>query len=127
MTKTWLIRRAVRSPVSRLVTAPSNSSECRLPFINSCALPARMVSTAFSAAAWLSGTSMISMPTMLRPSDFARSQILVLGPTRMGVMIPASAASNAPLSDVSSQGCATAVVSGCKSFVAAMSRSYFSC
>ena len=41
-------------------------------------------------------------------------------------MMPASAASSAPLSEDSSQGCATAVVSGCRFFVAAISRSYFS-
>ena len=62
MMKTWLMRRPVRKPVSRLVTSASSSSECRLPFMSSSALPSRTNATARSAAAWLCGTSMISMP-----------------------------------------------------------------
>ena len=41
MTKQWLMRRAVRSPVSRLTTAAISSSVCRLPFISASALPSR--------------------------------------------------------------------------------------
>ena len=37
MTKTWLIRRAVRRPPLDDVTARISSSVCRLPFINSSA------------------------------------------------------------------------------------------
>ena len=59
MMKTWLMRRPVRSPVSRATTAPSSSSVCRLPFISSSALPLRTSSTAFAAAAWLCGASTI--------------------------------------------------------------------
>ena len=40
-------------------------------------------------------------------------------------MMPASAASTAPRSDVSSQGCATTVVAGGTFFALAISRSYF--
>ena len=47
------MRRAVRSPVSRLTTAPISSSVCRLPFISASALPSRTSSTAFAADAWL--------------------------------------------------------------------------
>ena len=39
MTKTWLMRRPVRRPVSRATTAPISSSVCRLPFISSSASP----------------------------------------------------------------------------------------
>lgn len=53
ITKQWLTRRAVRSPVSRLTTAPISSSVCRLPFISASALPSRTSSTARAAAAWL--------------------------------------------------------------------------
>ena len=50
MTKTWLMRRPVRRPVSCATTAPSSSSVCRLPFISSSASPARTSATAFAAA-----------------------------------------------------------------------------
>ena len=49
ITKQWLTRRAVRSPVSRCTTAPISSSVCRLPFISASALPSRTSSTAFAA------------------------------------------------------------------------------
>ena len=49
MTKQWLTRRAVRSPVSRFTTSPISSSVCRLPFISASALPSRTSSTAFAA------------------------------------------------------------------------------
>ena len=70
---------------------------------------------------------MISIP--LRSSEKARATLMILsfGPTRIGLMRPASAASSAPLSEVSSHGCATAVTSGGSAFAAAMRRSYFSC
>ena len=55
MTKQWLTRRAVRSPVSRRTTAPISSSVCRLPFISASALPSRTSATAFSAESWLCG------------------------------------------------------------------------
>src|SRR6476659_6263230 len=44
----------------------------------------------------------------------------------MGLISPASPASIAPLSEVSSHGCATAVAIGCKFFAAAIRRSYLS-
>ena len=63
MTKTWLIRRAVRKPVFEDVTARISSSVCRLPFISSSPLPALTSSTALAAAASLCGTSTISTPS----------------------------------------------------------------
>src|SRR5262245_2350264 len=127
MTNTWLMRRPVRRPVSRLVTAARISSECRLPFIKSWARPERTISTAISAAAWLCGASTISVPCRSMSSDLARLTILSRGPTRIGVIIPASAASKAPRKELSSQGWATAVTDGSRPFVAATRRSYFSC
>ncbi len=64
MTKQWLTRRAVRSPVSRFTTAPISSSVCRLPFISASALPSRTSSTALSAEAWLCGVSTIGNPAI---------------------------------------------------------------
>ena len=127
MTKTWLMRRPVRSPVSRFITSDSSSSVCRLPFMRRSALPVRTSSTAFSAAAWLCGTSTISMLPRSSENCLATAAILSLGPTRIGLISPASPASTAPLSEVSSQGCATAVAIGCRLFAAAIRRSYFSC
>ena len=60
MMKTWLMRRAVRSPVFPEVTSRISSSVCRLPFISSSPLASRISSTAFAAAAWLCGASTIS-------------------------------------------------------------------
>ena len=57
MMKTWLMRRAVRMPVSLLTTSAINSSVCRLPFISASASPLRTSSTAFAAEAWLCGVS----------------------------------------------------------------------
>ena len=53
MTKQWLMRRAVRMPVSRATTAPISSSVCRLPFISASARPQRTSSTALAAESWL--------------------------------------------------------------------------
>ena len=50
ITKQWLMRLAVRRPVSRFTTAPISSSVCRLPFISTSARPCRTSSTAFAAA-----------------------------------------------------------------------------
>ena len=79
MTKTWLMRRPVRRPVSRFITAPISSSVCRLPFISSSALPARTSSTAFSAAAWLCGTSTISILAEVERELLGDRADLVLG------------------------------------------------
>src|SRR5262245_31822869 len=121
------MRRPVRKPVSRCVTAPNSSSECRLPFITICARPVRTSSTALAAAAWLWATSMISNSLMLSPKRDATSWIFCRGPTRMGKIIPASKASIAPFNDVSSHGWATAVGKGETCFAAATNRSYLSC
>src|SRR5262245_19062624 len=64
---------------------------------------------------------------MSMPYSRATAEIFFAGPTRMGTMMPASAASTGPRREVSSQGCATMVVAGGTSFALAMSRSYFEC
>src|SRR6516165_1626207 len=50
------------------------------------------------------------------PCCLATSVILTTGPTRMGLMMPSSAASQGPRSEVSSHGCTTTVVAGGTSF-----------
>ena len=57
MMKQWLMRRAVRNPVSRFTTAAISSSVCRLPFISISTLPSRASRTAVSAEATLCGAS----------------------------------------------------------------------
>src|ERR1700758_929811 len=64
---------------------------------------------------------------MSRPCCFATASIRARGPTRIGARMPMSAASTAPLSDVSSHGCATAVRAGGRPLQSASRRSYFSC
>jgi len=54
----------------------------------------------------------------------AVARILASGPTRVGVINSAAAASSAPRKDVSSQGCATIVGTGGYCRVAAINRSY---
>ena len=68
MTKQWLMRRAVRMPVSRDTTAPISSSVCRLPFIRASARPARTSSTALAAESWLCSASTSSKPAMSSPA-----------------------------------------------------------
>jgi hypothetical protein len=104
MRKTWLSRRPVLRPVSFAITAPRISSECRLPFMTSSASPVRTSSTAFAAAARLSGTSTIFASPRAIPAAFATSAIFAAGPTRIGVMSPILPASIAPARAVSSQG-----------------------
>ena len=124
MMKTWLIRRAVRRPVLPEVTSRMSSSVWRLPFIRSSPLDSRMSSTPFIAAASLSGTSTISKPSIRRPCSRATAEIFAAGPTRIGTMMPASAASIGPRSEVSSQGYTTTVIAAGTSFARARSRSY---
>src|SRR6476660_9711747 len=50
---------------------------------------------------------------------------LAAGPTRIGLMMPASAASTAPRSELSSQGCTTRVGTAGTFCAAAIRRSYF--
>src|ERR1043165_2943436 len=125
MMNTWLIRRAVRSPIFDEVTSRMSSSVCRLPFISTSPFDAWISSTAFAAAASLCGTSTISKRSMSRRALRATAAILPAGPTRIGVMMPASAASIGPRSDVSSQGCTTIVLTGGTCLARAMRRSYF--
>src|SRR5512134_820902 len=117
MTKQWLTRRAVRSPVSRLTTAPISAS----------ALPSRTSSTAFSADAWLCGVSTIGKPAMSILCSRATASIRARGPTRIGAIRPIFAASTAPRSELSSHGCATAVGVGGSDLQTSSSRWYFSC
>lgn len=53
-----------------------------------------------------------------------KPEIFRAGPTKMGAMIRAAAASTAPRSDVSSHGCTTMVVAGGKACARAIKRSY---
>src|ERR1700751_2267622 len=62
---------------------------------------------------------------MFRPCLAATSLILAAGPTRVALMIPASADSIAPRSELSSQGCTTMGETVDTFFAAAMRRSYF--
>ena len=125
MMNTWLMRRPVRSPVSRATTAPSSSSVCRLPFISSSASPSRTSSTAFAAAAWLCGTSTIRTPREVDAVLAAISWIFGAGPTRIGTISPCWPASTAPARADCSQGWATAVGTGGRPWQRAISCSYF--
>src|SRR3954468_8228050 len=127
MTKAWLIRRAVRRPPSRDTTAPISSSVCRLPFIRHSALPSLTMATALAADAWLCSASITSKPERLMRLFSATATMRAFGPTRIGLINPSFAASTAPASEDSSQGCATAVGTGACAFARSSSRSYFSC
>ena len=85
MTKQWLMRRLVRRPVSRLTTAPINSSVCRLPFTR-LTFPSCPRRTAASAAS-LCGASTIDRPVRSKPSASAATR-LIFCPTRTGMMSP---------------------------------------
>src|SRR5215469_15599648 len=124
MMNTWLMRRAVRSPVADAATACINSSVCRLPFINSSPWPCRMSSTPFVAAASLSGTSTISHRPMSSLCCVATAAIFAAGPTRIGMTMPSSAASVAPRSEVSSHGWTTTVLAAGTCRATAISQSY---
>ena len=63
----------------------------------------------FAAAASLCAASTISTPEMSSPCLRGRSLIFASGPTSIGRIIPASAALDAPRSELSSQGCTTMV------------------
>ena len=126
MMKTWLMRRPVRSPVSRWSTAASSSSEWRLPFISSSALPLRTSSTAFSAAAWLWATSTISNPSDDQIEALTQRPDLVLGAHEMGTIMPARRPrGRLQRSLVARMGDGSGKGGNC--FAAAISRSYLSC
>src|SRR5258705_12075578 len=61
---------------------------------------------------------------MFRLCLAAVSLIFAAGPTRVGLIMPASAASTAPRSELSSQGCTTMVDTAGTAFAAAIRRSY---
>src|SRR3954447_2608662 len=63
---------------------------------------------------------------MFSPAFWATARMRSAGPTRIGTMMPASAASTAPRSEDSSQGCTTAVGIAGFSRVRAIRRSYLS-
>jgi hypothetical protein len=107
--KQWVSRRSVRSPVSRRTTALISSSVLSEPFISISAPPSRTTATAFSADSWLCAASMILYPLMSSAAAFAAATIRSRGPTRIGAIRPAFAASTAPVSEASSHGWATAV------------------
>ena len=111
MRKTWLRRRPVRRPVSRATTAPSSSSECRLPFISSSASPWRTSSTALAAAAWLCGDvdDLASSPRSMPSASGDLGDLRRRPDQDRGRSDPLAAASIAPASADASQGCATAV------------------
>ena len=67
----------------------------------------------------------LAWPARSIPCLAATARILASGPTSIGRMSLASAASRAPRKDVSSQGCATIVGTGGFACAAAISRSYF--
>src|SRR5436190_10710364 len=62
---------------------------------------------------------------MFRLCRAATSLILAAGPTRIALMIPASADSIAPRSELSSHGCTTMVDTVGTPFAAVIKRSYF--
>src|SRR2546423_1233076 len=124
ITKTWLIRLSVRRPLPFAVTLRISSSVCRLPFISISPLAAWISSTAFAAAASLCGASISSNPVILISCLDAAALIRADGPTRIGRMIPASAASATPRSELSSHGCTTIVAAAGIAFAAATRRSY---
>ena len=124
MTKTWLMRRAVRRPVLLDVTARINSSVCRLPFIRSSPLASRMSSTPWRGRFAVRCIDDFKSADV-DPRGAAAAEIFAAGPTKIGMIMPASAASTAPRNELSSQGWATTVVAGGTCFALAMSRSYF--
>ena len=111
-TNTCEIRRAVRRPVAEGTTAAISSSVWRLPFISASTWPARVISTAFMAAAWLCSTETIWNGEMSIPSARATARIFASGPISTGTIRFARAASIAPPSEALSQGCTIAQVTG---------------
>ncbi len=127
MMKQWLIRRAVRRPVSLFTTAAISSSVWRLPFIRASASAFRTSSTALAADSWLNAASTMRNFEMSMPAFDATSRMRAEGPTRIGAISPTRAASTAPLRDDSSHGWTTAVGVGASPLQRAISWSYFSC
>ena len=82
--------RGAQAGLARGVTARMSSSVCRLPFISSSPLPSWISSTALAAAASLCGASTISNRPMSSSCSRATAAIFAAGPTRIGMMMPAS-------------------------------------
>src|SRR5271157_4518296 len=110
MMKQWLIRRSVRIPPSCATTALISSSVWRLPFINASTRPAVTSPTALAAESWLCADATSSKGLISSPVSLAALRMRSGGPTRIGSMSPSLWASIAPLSETSSQGCATATL-----------------
>ena len=95
MTKTWLMRRAVRSR-RRGTTAPISSSVCRLPFISASTSPARAIATARGrGVAVLRDHHAVGSPDprlALAPPRGSSPR----GPTSTGAIRPRLAASSGP-------------------------------
>src|SRR5262245_9061295 len=80
--------------------------------------------TPFAAASSLCAASTISKRLMSISCLRAAAFILLAGPTRIGTMMPAAAASAAPRNELSSHGCTTTVVAGCTCLARLIRRSY---
>ena len=96
-------------PVSLLTTSAINSSVCRLPFISALALPgAHQFDRLGSRSVAVRRVDDLQR-TDIELSEAASASMRGFGPTSIGLMILAAAASTAPRSELSSQGCTTAV------------------
>ena len=111
MMKQWLMRRAVRMPVSRATTAPISSSVCRLPFISASARPARPARPPWrrSRGCALASTIVEARRCRAQPAPRRRGCAPRARPGS-GSISPSRAASTALSSETASQGWATAVV-----------------
>ena len=124
MTKTWLMRRAVRRPVADGGDGPHQLVGMQAALHQELAL---------ACADQLHGLRRRRL-AMRRIDDLeaamssrvrgAVAAIFAAGPTRIGAMMPSSAASMAPRSEASSQGWTTTVLAGGTSLARAISRSY---
>ena len=109
MMKQWLMRRAVRRPVSRFTTAAISSSVCRLPFISISRLAfARQAHRGLGRGLAVRRVDQLVGGDVEAGLARPRPRCAPSGPTRIGLSRPICAASTAPRSELSSQGCATA-------------------
>ena len=122
-TKTWLMRRSVRSPWSLFTTAAISSSVCSEPFFSASSLQCLAKATAFSAAAWLCGASTISTPASESPASRAAASIFARGPMRMGIISPLSRAASAASTATPSHGWTMPILTGGKSAARSISAS----
>src|SRR5271163_390024 len=116
MMKTWLMRRGVRNPPSRCKTNFISVSVCRLPFINAWAWLARHNSVQRAAASSSESTSRMSSARISTPISSAILRTSVSGPTYLGRMSPAVAASIAPSRETLLHGQQTATEIGSRAW-----------